>query len=472
MSVRSLAIAMFAAGFVLVVAQSSGGVFAVERGEASALPGTMSAGSLLDGMFDTIQGGGGAQDIIDDIMDDITLPSFPGGDDDDDVVPGDDDDDVIPDDDDDVVPGDDDDEGGQGTQCPADVNVCPDGTLVHRDPNLDCAFAPCPEPKQECSLYFGELGFERVCATCGDSVCEAYEQCTPSRCFAGRCSDDCGDLYCPRDCEPKEEPICGNNICEEGEMSSCDESCVGDGCENECVLGTCPEDCEFAAVACSLDTQLCPDGSSVGRSAALDCEFAECPDSVDHDGPTFICPRDAKLCPDGSTVGRSVSLDCGYPPCPVAAVLNTGTRTLTCVEESMVCADGTSVARNPNLGCAFDPCPEIPADEPAVTVEQTTSITCTRDVRMCSDGSAVTRNPSRSCDFDPCPQLSISILPSLECPQDSMLCSDGSMVYRNPLDRCHFDDCPQPACAQEVRVCPDGSTAQRNPANNCEFDAC
>lgn len=32
--------------------------------------------------------------------------------------------------------------------CTQDVNICPDGSAVARDPNKQCEFKPCPSQKQ------------------------------------------------------------------------------------------------------------------------------------------------------------------------------------------------------------------------------------------------------------------------------------------------------------------------------------
>ena len=121
--------------------------------------------------------------------------------------------------------------------CTEDAKICPDGSAVGRDPALNCKFAPCPgdgdcepyvcedgsthprctedghpiayfahpchlDPAERCNTYTYDGEPEEYCATCGNGVCETKETCTSSNCSAnGACTDDCGPLYCPQDCE-------------------------------------------------------------------------------------------------------------------------------------------------------------------------------------------------------------------------------------------------------------------------------
>jgi hypothetical protein len=74
-----------------------------------------------------------------------------------------------------------------------------------------------------------------VCAICGNNVCEPYEICTPSSKGKDVSTTDCGGLYCPQDCESKQEQV-----------------------------------------VCTADAKECPDGSFVSRQGP-NCEFAKCP---------------------------------------------------------------------------------------------------------------------------------------------------------------------------------------------------
>ena len=74
-------------------------------------------------------------------------------------------------------------------------------------------------------------------------------------------------------------------------------------------------------VACTKEAQVCPDGSTVGRTGPS-CEFAPCPgeggsETVPSPAPggEVMCTMDAKICPDGSSVGRQ-GPKCEFAPCP------------------------------------------------------------------------------------------------------------------------------------------------------------
>lgn len=59
------------------------------------------------------------------------------------------------------------------------------------------------ENRERCFDYTVNDVAVKVCATCGNGVCERFETCTSTFCnAAGACTDDCGPLYCPEDCKP------------------------------------------------------------------------------------------------------------------------------------------------------------------------------------------------------------------------------------------------------------------------------
>jgi hypothetical protein len=109
--------------------------------------------------------------------------------------------------------------------CPRDVQECPDGSFVGRDPNHDCAFTPC---KVNCEACPG--GFFADCNY-----------------FAGT----------------GEGPICT--------LMACGAELAPMTCKNQ----TLPAE----LLACTQDVQECPDGSFVGRDPADDCAFVSCPTS-------------------------------------------------------------------------------------------------------------------------------------------------------------------------------------------------
>ncbi len=76
------------------------------------------------------------------------------------------------------------------------------------EPNAGCFENKyyCPkdcDPKEDykCGNYIRNEVTTKYCATCGNGVCDNYEQCISSLCTVdGVCTNDCGSLYCPEDC--------------------------------------------------------------------------------------------------------------------------------------------------------------------------------------------------------------------------------------------------------------------------------
>lgn len=56
-------------------------------------------------------------------------------------------------------------------------------------------------PGERCTTYLREGEEETNCASCGNGTCESFERCTSSNCQNGACTQDCGGLYCPGDCD-------------------------------------------------------------------------------------------------------------------------------------------------------------------------------------------------------------------------------------------------------------------------------
>jgi len=67
---------------------------------------------------------------------------------------------------------------------------------------------PTPEGQKRCGKYARNGISEEHCAICGNNICEPFETCTSSSCSENACTDDCGPLYCPRDCEKSEIRPC------------------------------------------------------------------------------------------------------------------------------------------------------------------------------------------------------------------------------------------------------------------------
>ncbi|MBU0766440.1 S-layer homology domain-containing protein [Patescibacteria group bacterium] len=125
--------------------------------------------------------------------------------------------------------------------------MCDDGNTTSGDgcsdcfeeENWDCTSGICIQntaPEEGCTFYMRDGEQDIVCATCGNGVCESFELCIPSTCNAQSCSNDCGDLYCPRDCEEYVLPFCGNGRIEA--LEECDDGNNedSDGCSSICVI--------------------------------------------------------------------------------------------------------------------------------------------------------------------------------------------------------------------------------------------
>ncbi|MFH1670579.1 MAG: S-layer homology domain-containing protein [Patescibacteria group bacterium] len=127
--------------------------------------------------------------------------------------------------------------------------VCDDGNKSNGDgcdkecfeeEGWNCSSGTCKRGSsiggEKCATYmrFGER--RDVCATCGNGICESFEQCTASTCSAQNCSSDCGDLYCPKDCIGSGHPSCGNGIIEAQEECDDGNKNDGDGCSSICVI--------------------------------------------------------------------------------------------------------------------------------------------------------------------------------------------------------------------------------------------
>lgn len=52
-------------------------------------------------------------------------------------------------------------------------------------------------PTLRCNVYQAVGDKLNACATCGNHICERFEQCTPTSADP----NGCGSLYCPDDCQ-------------------------------------------------------------------------------------------------------------------------------------------------------------------------------------------------------------------------------------------------------------------------------
>lgn len=181
-------------------------------------------------------------------------------------------------------------------ECEPDGPVCGDST--------------CEAP-ENCNSCPGDCG--DCPPVCGDQVCEDAENCSQCPEDCGECPPVCGDQVCEDaencedcacDCGPCEEPPeCGNYACEDGEdCSNCpsdcgecppvcgNESCeVGENCE------TCAEDCGNCPPTCG--DGVCDEGEGC-EACPRDCGQCTPPDA----GPTQPDP-DTGVSPDVTVTG-------------------------------------------------------------------------------------------------------------------------------------------------------------------------
>lgn len=68
--------------------------------------------------------------------------------------------------------------------CTLDIKICPDGSEVSRDPNSNCEFSQCPG--------------QEVIPVCGNGICEESE--------LQSCNGTCpaGSFHCPQDCTDRD----------------------------------------------------------------------------------------------------------------------------------------------------------------------------------------------------------------------------------------------------------------------------
>tara|TARA_B100001971_G_scaffold213060_1_gene245057 strand:- start:543 stop:932 length:390 start_codon:yes stop_codon:yes gene_type:complete len=55
------------------------------------------------------------------------------------------------------------------------------------------------------ATYFRDGIAQEYSANCGNGLCEPFESCKPTSCADGKCTEDCGGLYCLDDCKKKED---------------------------------------------------------------------------------------------------------------------------------------------------------------------------------------------------------------------------------------------------------------------------
>lgn len=104
--------------------------------------------------------------------------------------------------------------------CTQEAKICPDGTVLERDPAMRCQFPKCPTCSAEGEMCGGIQG--KQC--CSDLVCD-YEGDFPDA--AGTCVEQ-GSSIC--------QDLCGDGTCQ-------DVTCQGTNCPCSENSETCPTDC-------------------------------------------------------------------------------------------------------------------------------------------------------------------------------------------------------------------------------------
>jgi len=96
-------------------------------------------------------------------------------------------------------------EKGGPTECCAGLNPerYPDNIIPIRYSREQCKADEVGE--QRWATFFREGVARQYSATCKNDDCEPFEICTPTSCAGGKCTEDCGGLYCPEDCEKEDD---------------------------------------------------------------------------------------------------------------------------------------------------------------------------------------------------------------------------------------------------------------------------
>jgi hypothetical protein len=243
---------------------------------------------------------------------------------------------------------------------------------------------------------------------------------------------------------------------------------------------TCNQTLPDELLVCTLDVQVCSDGSFVGRDPADGCAFFSCPTEEEEDVNCETCAcgyndgcNDCQCSPDGSSVASCTKLACiwqGIPKCLDCSDPPPTTAEF-CTLDVQACPDGSFVGRDPQNDCAFSPCkvdcdvcpggffdgcnhcacgteeggPPIctlmacagPELQPKTCHQQKPSplVVCTADARVCPDGSAVGRDPADDCEFVPCPPP-----PPVDTDDETVGCNTCECGFNDGCNDCQCAD--------------------------------
>ena len=190
----------------------------------------------------------------------------------------------------------------QWQPCTKDAKVCPDGTVVGRDPANNCEFFPC----KDCSKV---LCIKPVCKD-GSTPVILEGECCPSCRKQCRLSDG---TVVPHGWSG---PGAGDNWCNKCSCADGALACTRATCDLKCC-----DPAEKTQAACREGCICCgATGTwvgSIGDGKTFTCA------GVTHSGPKYPapfgvpcpCTKDAKVCPDGTVVGRDPANNCEFFPC-------------------------------------------------------------------------------------------------------------------------------------------------------------
>merc|ERR1719461_899880 len=322
--------------------------------------------------------------------------------------------------------------------CPEDVYLCEDGTVVSRNPYMNCEFDPCPEYSVvECPIY----------------DCPMPEDCDSGMTMDGVDSDGC--FYC-----------------------GCAEKDYSDDM-------VCPE-----------DAYICEDGTVVTRNPYMNCEFDECPDYSETGDMSYDECKDMVVCgcqPHQETVeymdenGCVTSCQCvdmegsdDTAGCSITAPCAAGSFCNYDYGSSGMCEPCMSSEDE----CMNDGLPEAGAQEcVAVCVgDMSMDMPCVEEVTCgCQPPMETVEYMDEMGCVRRCDCVDPEYSEDMVCALDVMDCGDGTYVSRDPMNNCEFYMCEidlsmvdmsedvDVGCGEEVVCgCKDGlETVEYTDENGC-----
>lgn|GEM_PF-2161075 len=227
--------------------------------------------------------------------------------------------------------------------CPGDCGVCPEGDCCARRADAGCGshgveVCVCAADPYCCEVQWDDACAARVaelgCGTCenasvcGDTVCDAGEDCGSCAADCGACVEVCGDEICQvgEDCAdcPVDCGVCPSNCCSEQATAGCDAADVAacvcaedDYCCTERWDAACAASVEPSGCGMCIASGVCGDGVCDGvescASCALDCGACPptCDDGTCEPGETCLsCGRDCGVCPPPEPCLAALGVSC------------------------------------------------------------------------------------------------------------------------------------------------------------------